>query len=229
MFVPSISLLSLFLALASTPISNAQDLPSNITSLTGTWTTGSGAVVTGPEFADPMNNGRPFIYPANTGIAYSFTDDGYFEEAQYRYLPNASDPHCARAMLIWQHGRYTIHANNSITIDPSPFLSDGRILIQNRCTAQSEFLTYYNQWEIYNGWYIEIDVHHGAYMLQLERFDGSFMPRLYLTVRPPTMLPTAYLTLIANGTQQAVGGTAMDGTGRMGKRRIVDLSEVQEE
>lgn len=48
MFVPSISLLSLFLALASTPISNAQDLPSNITSLTGTWTTGSGAVVTGP-------------------------------------------------------------------------------------------------------------------------------------------------------------------------------------
>lgn len=178
------------------------------------------------EFADPMNNGRPFIYPANTGIAYSFTDDGYFEEAQYRYvfsffprvvdengadyllsifllrllllslyfslaltsacpwstcsyLPNASDPHCARAMLIWQHGRYTIHANNSITIDPSPFLSDGRILIQNRCTAQSEFLTYYNQWEIYNGWYIEIDVHHGAYMLQLERFDGSFMPRFF--------------------------------------------------
>lgn len=33
-------------------------------------------------FADPFNFDRPFIYPANTGISYSFTDDGYFEEAQ---------------------------------------------------------------------------------------------------------------------------------------------------
>lgn len=33
-------------------------------------------------FADPFNFDRPFIYPQNTGISYSFTDDGYFEEAQ---------------------------------------------------------------------------------------------------------------------------------------------------
>lgn len=39
-------------------------------------------------FADPMNNARPFIYPANTGISYSFTDSGFFEEAQYRFNGN---------------------------------------------------------------------------------------------------------------------------------------------
>lgn len=36
-------------------------------------------------FADPFNFDRPFIYPANTGISYSFTDDGYFEEAQVSF------------------------------------------------------------------------------------------------------------------------------------------------
>lgn len=35
-----------------------------------------------------MNNAAPFHYPNTTGIAYSFTDDGYFEEAQYRFLAN---------------------------------------------------------------------------------------------------------------------------------------------
>lgn len=40
-----------------------------------------------------MNNDHPFIYPANTGIAYSFTDDGFFETAQYRFKANgAPDP-----------------------------------------------------------------------------------------------------------------------------------------
>lgn len=41
-------------------------------------------------FADPMNNAAPFHYPNTTGIAYSFTDDGYFEEAQYRFLGNCT-------------------------------------------------------------------------------------------------------------------------------------------
>lgn len=39
-----------------------------------------------------MNNNKPFNYPANTGISFSFTDDGYFEEAQYRFNSNGSSP-----------------------------------------------------------------------------------------------------------------------------------------
>lgn len=148
-------------------------------------------------FADPMNNNRPFIYPANTGIAYSFTDDGYFEEAQYRFNSNgartallnprcpqkltpsspASEPHCATAVVIWQHGKYYFHTNGSLTLDPAPFVADGRIQVQDPCAATTEVLTYYSQFELYNAWTISIDTHHAAYVMQLYRFDGSLFPR----------------------------------------------------
>ncbi|GAA5917509.1 hypothetical protein JCM6882_005497 [Rhodosporidiobolus microsporus] len=147
-----------------------------------------------------MNNDQPFIYPANTGISFSFTDDGYFEEAQYRFNSNASEPQCPQAVVIWQHGKYAFHPNGSLTLDPSAFSSDGRIQVQDPCAATTSVLTYYSQWEIYNGWEITIDSHHAAYMLQLYKFDGSKMPRLYLTVRPPTMLPTTSLTAVYNGS-----------------------------
>lgn len=55
-------------------------------SLTGTWRSKSGAVLTGPGFYDPVN--EKFIEPALTGISYSFTDDGWYEEAYYRAVSN---------------------------------------------------------------------------------------------------------------------------------------------
>lgn len=61
-------------------------------------------------FAAPTN--FTFNYPNTTGMSYSFTDDGYFEEAQYRFVPNGTEPHCVQAIIIWQHGNYTINANN---------------------------------------------------------------------------------------------------------------------
>ncbi|KAM0746321.1 hypothetical protein T439DRAFT_136393 [Meredithblackwellia eburnea MCA 4105] len=193
----------LLLVLSARSALAQQDFTSNSTGFAGTWSSGSGAVVTGPGFADPMNSNRPFIYPANTGISYSFTDDGYFEEAQYRFNANASEPHCATAAVLWQHGRYYFHNNGSITMDPSMFAADGRVQVQNPCAAQTQILTYYNQFELFSHWTITIDVHHAAYMLQLYRFDGSLFPRLYLTVRPPTMLPTTSLTAAANGSTAA--------------------------
>lgn len=154
-----------------------------------------------------MNNDKPFTYPVNTGIAYSFTDDGFFEEAQYRFNANASNPHCATAVVIWQHGKYYFHPNGSLTIDPQDFAADGRVQVQDPCAATSEVLTYYAQFELYNSWAITIDINHAAYMLQLTRFDGSLFPRLYLTVRPPTMLPTTSLTAASNGSTGAIGGS----------------------
>ncbi|GAA6039230.1 hypothetical protein JCM8097_000481 [Rhodosporidiobolus ruineniae] len=191
--------LAVALALTASPV-HAQDFTSNATGFAGTWSTGSGAVTTGPSFADPMNNDQPFTYPANTGISFSFTDDGYFEEAQYRFNANASNPACPQAVIIWQHGKYQFHSNGSLTLDPAPFASDGRIQVQDPCAATTNVLTYYSQWELYNGWDITIDLHHAAYMLQLYKYDGSKMPRLYLTMRPPTMLPTTSLTAVFNGS-----------------------------
>jgi hypothetical protein len=54
--------------------------------LTGTWTTKSRKVFTGPGFYDPIND--KFIEPSVTGISYSFTDDGHFEQAYYRAISN---------------------------------------------------------------------------------------------------------------------------------------------
>jgi len=191
-------------ALFTAPV-RAQDLTGNLTSLTGTWSSGSGSVLTGPGFAQPTN--FTFTYPDNTGIAYSFTDDGHFEEAQYRFNANGTEPHCVQAIIIWQHGNYTINANNSISL--TPIAADGRIQVQDPCAAETNVITYYDQPTLLNGWAITNDVNHNRYMLQLVRFDGSLMPRLYLLYRPPTMLPTQQLwTTEAYKAYEANNGAA---------------------
>jgi hypothetical protein len=147
-----------------------------------------------------MNNIDPFKYPNVTGISYSFTDDGYFEEAQYRFLANGlsrfhfcciklklipttcnatvgSSPQCVEAVVIWQHGRYTILPNNSIALDPSVFAADGRVQVQNPCSATTKLLTYYQQPVLFAGWEMAIDLNRAAYSMQLLRFDGSLLPR----------------------------------------------------
>ncbi|KAL7009885.1 Reversal of tor2 lethality [Cystobasidiomycetes sp. EMM_F5] len=161
----------------------------NVTSLTGTWSTGYGSVMTGPGFASPTN--FTFKYPNTTGMSYSFTDDGYFEEAQYRFVSNGSEPHCVQAVIIWQHGSYIINSNNSITLNPIE--SDGRIQVQDPCAAESNVITYYSQQTLFSGWSIIADPNHSRYMLQLLRFDGALEPRMYLYYRPPNMLPTSQL------------------------------------
>jgi hypothetical protein len=60
----------------------------NATSIAGTWSSGSKKVLTGPGFCNPASS--TFTYPATAGISYSFTDDGYFEEALYRFTGNGT-------------------------------------------------------------------------------------------------------------------------------------------
>jgi hypothetical protein len=45
---------------------------------------------------------------------------------------------------------------------------------------------------LFLNWGISIDVNHNAWMLQLARFDGALLPRLYLKYRPPEMNPSAW-------------------------------------
>ncbi|BGP58357.1 Reversal of tor2 lethality [Rhodotorula sphaerocarpa] len=166
-------------AVALVALAAAVHAQNNVTSLFGTWTSGSGAVVTGAGFADPMNNDHPFIYPANTGIAYSFTDDGFFETAQYRFKANASHPACPTAVIFWQHGTYQLHPNGSLTMSPAPFADDGRLQTQNPCTPTTSILTYYNEWEMWDKWSIEIDTSHSAYSIHAQNYNGK-IPRWVL-------------------------------------------------
>lgn len=178
------------LTLASSTLAQG-DLSSanNVTDLEGTWSSNA-AVSTGGNFCVPAE--MKFNYPENTGISYSFTNDGFFEEAQYRYTSNASNPACIQASVIWQHGTYNLNDNGSITL--YPFGPDGRIQVQDPCAAVTNIITYYNQQTLYADWGITIDEQTRNYVLKLNRFDGAKMPYMYLRAKPPNMLPTQLLT-----------------------------------
>lgn len=178
-------------ALLSTSVIAQGDLTetNNVTSLEGTWSSNS-AVSTGGSFCTPAE--MKFEYPTNTGMSISFTGDGFFEEAAYRYESNASNPSCIQAIIWWHHGTYTLNNNGSISL--SPFPGDGRIQVQNPCAAVTNVITYYDQFTLYADWGIVIDYTTGNYQLRMNRFDGAKLPYMDLIARPANMLPTQPLT-----------------------------------
>ncbi|EDO19490.1 hypothetical protein Kpol_1018p18 [Vanderwaltozyma polyspora DSM 70294] len=172
-------------------------------SLSGTWSSKSNQVFTGPGFYDPVD--ELLIEPALPGISYSFTEDGYFEEAQYRVVANPRNIGCPQAVLIYQHGKYEILTNGTLIL--TPFEVDGRQLLSDPCNDDG-VSTYsrYNQSETFLSFDISIDDYHGIYKLQLNQFDGSPLQPLYLAYRPPMMLPTITLNPTAtNDPTDAVG------------------------
>ncbi|WRT70362.1 uncharacterized protein IL334_007360 [Kwoniella shivajii] len=184
--------LTLTLALSSLSSIFAQgDLTAanNLTDLEGTWTSNP-AVSTGGTFCVPAE--MSFDYPNNTGMAYSFTNTGFFEEAQYRYNSNASNPSCIQAVLIWQHGTYTLEDDGSIVLNP--FGPDGRVQVQDPCAATTNIITYYDETTTFSDWGIIVDPDSGNYQLRLNRFDGAKLPYMNLVAKPPNMLPTQVLT-----------------------------------
>ncbi|KAJ9092818.1 hypothetical protein QFC21_006694 [Naganishia friedmannii] len=128
------------------------------------------------------------------------TDTGYFEEAQYRFTSNATNPKCITAYILWQHGKFELNDSGSMTLYPFP--SDGRIQVQDPCAAVTNLITEYNQQTLYADWGITMDSTRGNYKLQLNRFDGAKMPPMWLMANPPNMLPTQYLTGV-NASGQA--------------------------
>lgn len=168
----------------------------NVTSIMGTWSSGSQNVTTGLEFFNPVT--QEFVLPATAGISYSFTDDGFFEEAKYQFTSNAVTNRCFKASLIWQHGTYEFHTNGSITLTPFP--ADGYVQVLDPCGAQTSAIYHYSEFELISSWYNYQDNHPGfmppgtsAYAMQLNAFDGSHLPMLWLKNRPPNMLPTKQL------------------------------------
>ncbi|TFK27641.1 ROT1 protein [Coprinopsis marcescibilis] len=156
----------------------------NATVIYGTWSTGSTAVRTGPAFVDPAT--LLFNYPPNTGESYSFTEDGYYEIARYRFNSNATDPRCIQGVMVWVHGEYTLNSNGTITMDPFP---DGFQQVQDPCAAESNFIETYNFRETFVQWRIFNDRSDG-YKLHLFRFDGSPVAPQFLVSETPTMHPT---------------------------------------
>lgn len=94
-------------------------------------------------FFDPVSD--TLIEPSRTGISYSFTSDGFYEEAYYRAIANPADPSCPGAIMQWQHGSYVINSDGSI--DMTPIAVDGRQLLSQPCQNSHAIYTRYNTTE----------------------------------------------------------------------------------
>lgn len=169
--------------------------------LVGTWTSKSNTVFTGPGFYDPVD--ELLIEPDLPGISYSFTEDGYYEEALYRVTSNPQNHSCASAVLIFQHGKYTVHANGSVTLNP--FEVDGRQLLSQPCKKSHSEYSRYKQKTFFKSFEVSVNTYNGRNMLQIYQFDGSKMQPLYLAYKPPLMLPT--ITLNPTGKSSQTGST----------------------
>jgi hypothetical protein len=164
-------------------------------SLVGTWSSKSNTVFTGPGFYDPVD--ELLIEPALPGISYSFTDDGYWEEAIYQVSANPQNHSCPTGALTFQHGTYEVLSNGSLVL--TPFSVDGRQLVSQPCKDKFSTYSRYNQTELYIEFTVIVDPYHGRYKLTLYQWDGTPTQPLYLAYRPALMLPTETL----NPTSQA--------------------------
>lgn len=169
--------------------------------LEGTWSSKSQMVVTGPDFYDPVD--ELLIEPALPGISFSFTSDGYFEEALYQITSNPSTPKCPAAALTFQHGKFEVNGSNSLILHP--FKVDGRQLVSDPCNQTNEEAEYtrYSQTEIYEKYEVLIDPYYGRYRLNLYQFDGTPMAPMYLVYKPPQMLPTITMNPTSSGSSSS--------------------------
>lgn len=73
-----------------------------------------------------------------------------------------------------------------------PF-GDGYQQVQDTCAAVSPVIDFFNTTELYLSWNTVQDATDGM-LLNLQSFDGTPVPRLYLVSTEPNMLPTQSLT-----------------------------------
>ncbi|KAI9824048.1 MAG: Reversal of tor2 lethality [Thelocarpon impressellum] len=182
--------------------------------LTGTWSTKSNKVFTGPGFYDPVN--EKMLEPSLPGISYSFTDDGFYEEAHYRAIGNPAKPQCPQGIMQFQHGTFKKASNGSLLL--SPFEVDGRQLLSSPCQYDTSLYTRYKQPEMFARYEVITDPYHNVQRLNLYKFDGSPMIPMYLAFKPPQMLPTVTM----NPTATATGSTQSTGSGKS-KRNFEEI------
>jgi len=201
------------LVLAAVPTLGQLDITTATATLPGSWSSGARAVVTGPGFANPAN--ESFTYPKTSGIGYSFTTDGFYEIARYRFVSNGTVPQCVTGVINWVHGKYTLQPNGSITMAP---FGDGYQQIQDPCAAVSNFLENYNDTELYQMWQIFLDPVTG-YKLHLFQYDGSPLAPMFQISTTPNMLPTQTLRNVSGA------GLPTTSAGLTTQRRAVNIGQ----
>ncbi|KLO07175.1 hypothetical protein SCHPADRAFT_837024 [Schizopora paradoxa] len=193
----------------------------NVTPITGTWSSGSQRVLTGDGFANPAN--MTFNYPATTGISYSFTDDMFYEISRYRFNGNGSQPTCITGVLNWVHGTYQFLSNGSILMTP---MGDGFQQIQDACAAQSNFVEFYNDTELYLTWNIVNDP-SGGFKLYLFQFDGTQLAPMGQVSSTPNMLPTQLLRNVTTSQFTSQNGFVSTGSSKKASSQVLSVSKAE--
>ncbi|KAH9845110.1 protein rot1-like [Teratosphaeria destructans] len=182
------------------------------TDIVGTWSTKSNKTLTGPGFYDPIN--ERLIEPSRTGVSYSFTSNGWYEEAHYRAISNPQKPNCPSGIMQWQHGNWYMASNGSLIL--TPIAVDGRQLLSQPCTYKQSIYTRYNQSELMDRYAVYTDPYHNIPRLDIYRFDGSPMNPMYLAYSPPQMLPTSTLNPV---TASSTAGSKSTSTNKAKAKR----------
>ncbi|KIS66935.1 uncharacterized protein UMAG_10940 [Mycosarcoma maydis] len=176
--------------------------------LAGTWSTGSGAVRTGPNFWNPRT--QQFNVPPSAGHSFSFTKDGFWEEALFQWSNDPTYPHCVSALLLWQHGNFSLNANNG-TLRMDPFWGDGFQSQWTGCDTTSSAtsnntlapVASYNQVYLYQTPAVSTDAHFGvsSWKLEMAQLSGELLNPMWKVLNPPSMLPTDVLHIKRYGLE----------------------------
>ncbi|EEQ91261.1 protein ROT1 [Blastomyces dermatitidis ER-3] len=193
--------------------------------LTGTWTTKSQKVLTGRGFYNPQKD--RFVEPSHTGISYSFSEDGFFEEAYFRAVSDATSPECSKGVMQFQHGTYRVERNGSLIL--TPFSSDGRQLVSNPCISESAEYYRYIQEELFERYEVLLDPFHKIQRLNLYRFDGSPLIPMYLAARTPEMLPTHTLNPTDRSKTAVTARSTAAGERKAKAKRTEGSEEIERE
>ncbi|KAJ7213173.1 chaperone for protein-folding within the ER, fungal-domain-containing protein [Mycena pura] len=175
----------------------------NTTPIIGTWSSGTQKVVPGPGFANPAQ--ESFNYPTTAGVGYSFSDDGWYELARFRFIANGSHPDCITSTIIWAHGNYDLLDNGSIILTPA---GDGYQQVQATCNqANSNFIQNYNETELMLSWQIFTDVTFGPKLHLWDVSNNAIAPQFRISDQP-NMLPKMKLrnnqTTVVTTTKQGL-------------------------
>lgn len=199
-FTAALALSMVGAGLAAAQTADSVPIPAD---LVGTWSSKSNSTMTGPGFYDPVKD--QFIEPQHTGISYSFTADGHYEEAYYRAVANPTNPSCPKGILQWQHGSFKKLANGSLVL--TPIAVDGRQLYSDPCAYKNAVYTRYNATEKIQRYEVVQDPIRRAKRLNIFKFDGSPMMPLYLAMSPPQMLPTSTLNPLTTASTAGAKAT----------------------
>lgn len=163
--------------------------------LYGTWSSKSNKTLTGEGFYNPSNDSM--LEPALPGISYSFTSDGFWEEALFRAIANPANPKCPKAIMQWQHGTFEKASDGKLHLTP---FGDGRQLLSDPCNNDAGVYTKYDQNETFKQYEVVTDSYHNIKRLNLWQFDGTPVMPLYLVSTSQSMLPTTTITAGAKST-----------------------------